>query len=235
MLSVTFRTNPQKRLLQLHRNWVKIFLKASGIKMRIDWYFEPQPNKGYVYCGNHFSSFDNFSMYNIIPNQFKTIGLEEIGKLPLYGRIFTKMHILINRNSNTSKQKGLLEAMKCLDNGQSIVIAPEGGIRSLSPPLMAPFEDGAFILAIKKQVPIVPFLLETNHRILPEFPQKYIYRHTCEVTILPALSTRGMSIADVSKLKERVFEMMQEVLGKEAEQHANLNTRSRWNLIRQFR
>ncbi len=108
-----------------------------------------------------------------------------------------------------------------------MMISPEGGIRSLTPPAMHyPFEDGAFVLAIKSQRPVVPFTLHTNYRILPEFPLRCIHRYPFIAEFHDPISTVGMTMANVGELKEQTYQIIQTALNRSAaefnQKHASL-------------
>lgn len=146
------------------------------------------------------------------------------------------MHVYFNRNNAKSKVKAMQQAMQRLENGESVVVAAEGGIKSLSPPeVHQPFEDGAFIMAIRKQVPLVPFVFKSNHVILPEFPLKYLYQRPCEISFLEPIQTVGLGMKDIPTLKEEVYQAMTAALKGVTESRADLSKKSAWNLISEFR
>ena len=64
--------------------------------------------------------------------------------------------------------------MEAIDEGKNLVIFPEGGIITLKDPVMAKFKDGAFRVAIEKQIAIVPVTIPFNWIILP--PDEFLLR-----------------------------------------------------------
>jgi 1-acyl-sn-glycerol-3-phosphate acyltransferase len=151
----------------------------------------------------------------LVKQPFAVIGLAETARLPIYGYLFRKTHIIIDRKCNKSKRRAFWEALRMLKEGRSMMISPEGGIRSLDPPrIHYPFENGAFVLAIKSQRSIVPFTLHTNYKILPEFPLRFIHRHPMVAEFHEPISTIGLTMDDVQNLKEQTYQTIQDALDR---------------------
>ena len=202
---------------KLNYVWFKVFCFLAGIKIEIKHEFVPNPKETYIFCGSHFSPIDNFTVYLLAENFFSVIGDEAIGKLPLYGYMFRKLNITVNRKNQNSRNAAILKAIKMLRSGRSILISPEGGIASMNPPnLYYPFEDGAFILAIHQQVPIVPLTSTTTYQIVPDVKKPLIYRRPLKATVHKPIETKGMTMADVERLKEMTFHIMNEGLGNKS-------------------
>ena len=72
------------------------------------------------------------------------------------------------RNLLKSKYTSYKRSQEAIDEGKSLIIFPEGGIISTSFPTMGRFKEGAFRLAVEKQIPIVPVTIATNWIILPD-------------------------------------------------------------------
>lgn len=114
-----------------------------------------------------------------------------------------------------SRGDAVLRARECLDEGASIVFFPEGGISSEKPPEMARFKDGAFKLALNKQIPIIPVTLSYNHLILPD-DGKFLLRYkTVKVVIHEQIPVEGLGPKGVTELKEKCFNTIQEQLFKD--------------------
>ena len=194
--------------------WCNAFCFLAGIKIEINREFTPNPLETYIFCGSHFSPIDNFTIYLLVKKFFSVIGDKSIGKLPLYGYMFRNLNIIVDRKNQQSRNRTMLQAIRMLRSGRSIVMSPEGGIASRNPPkLYYPFEDGAFILAIHQQVPIVPLTSTTTYQIVPDVLRPLIYRKPFKATIHNPIVTKGMTMADLERLKEMTFQVMNEGLG----------------------
>jgi 1-acyl-sn-glycerol-3-phosphate acyltransferase len=138
------------------------------------------------------------------------MGKYELLKWPLFRIFFKDMHIAVNRNSRTGAARALLKAGSALDRGASVCIFPEGTIPK-SAPCMKAFKDGAFSLAIEKQVPVVPVTFLDNWRLFgdPEKPLSRSRPGIARAVVHPAILTTGMRSADIGNLRRRVFEAME--------------------------
>lgn len=216
--------------------WIRTICLLTGVSVKVKRYYKPLKKQPVVYCCNHFSSFDNLSIALVLQRPFSIIAMKETEKIPLLGQFYKKIHVLIDRTNPRDRIKGLQEIGRKIDEGLDVAIAPEGGIKSLNPPqLYENFENGAFILAIKKQIPIVPFVFKSNYLILPEFPLDNFHRTPFEATVLPAISTKGMNMTDIEQLKNEVKTQMEKELSGCPSRQANLKVKSKWNMIAAFR
>jgi len=111
-----------------------------------------------------------------------------------------------------SKYNALGKCAEELDQGNNLVIFPEGGITSKNPPEMARFKDGAFRLAIEKQIPIVPVTIPYNWIILPDDGKLLLHRHKNMIIFHEPIETKGLTSEDLAQLKSRVYEVIDKEL-----------------------
>lgn len=142
------------------------------------------------------------------------MGKNSMEKIPLFGYMYKRMHITVDRQNLKSRYKALNEAAEALEEGKSLTIFPEGGIFTKEPPQLVPFKDGAFRLAIEKQVPIVPVTLPYNWIILPDDGNLLIDKKDRRVKAIfhEPIETKGMVIKDIQKLKEHTFSIIEKEL-----------------------
>jgi 1-acyl-sn-glycerol-3-phosphate acyltransferase len=190
-----------------------------GIKPKVTYKFHPDPKKPYVFCSNHFSFFDIVSMQYVVKNYFAFVGKKSITKVPLFGYMFKRLHIYVDRDDNRSRVVTLRKAVQTLSEGRSIVIYPEGGIiKDNQPPKMnLPLTDGAFQMAVRQQVPIVPIAFLNNHLILPDhdFPNKTklrLYREPFEAIMFEPIETIGLTTADIPELRDKYYQILDDAL-----------------------
>jgi 1-acyl-sn-glycerol-3-phosphate acyltransferase len=198
----------------LNRVWGKIFFFLVCIPVKVQYEFEPDRNKAYVFCANHFSYMDIAVMGLIIRNYFAFMGKASVKNIPLFGYMFRKLHIMVDRSDPNSRAKSLSRSIKALQSGRSIMIFPEGGIKSTNIPQMhLPLKDGAFVMAIQQQVPLVPITFLNNYKIQHD-DELLIYPQTLRAVIHKPIDTTGMTQADVERLKNRFIEIVQGTLNK---------------------
>ncbi|MCB0765395.1 MAG: 1-acyl-sn-glycerol-3-phosphate acyltransferase, partial [Flavobacteriales bacterium] len=146
-----FRPRRYEKAFRLKRAWAGFLQYACGTPVRIErrGALPPPP---YVICCNHSSYLDIIQMYNVVPEYFLFIGKYELLRWPLFNIFFKGMNIAVNRGSHVEAAKAFRRAASAIDRGTSIALFPEGTIPAFTPRLK-PFKDGAFKMAIEKQVP----------------------------------------------------------------------------------
>ncbi|MFT4031865.1 MAG: lysophospholipid acyltransferase family protein [Siphonobacter sp.] len=204
-----------------NRVWAHLFFPIIGMPVVVHYEGKrPDPHKPYVFVSNHFSYLDIAVMMHILKNYFAFMGKSVLKKAPLFGYMFAKLHIQVDRNDPKSRAKSLQRSMRALSQGRSMVIYPEGGIKTLHPPQMYPtFKDGAFRMAIRQQVPVAPISLLNNYERLPDKKKVRLYPGKIEVIIHQPIETLGMTEEDLPALKKQVFEVIQTALDQYSTQH----------------
>jgi 1-acyl-sn-glycerol-3-phosphate acyltransferase len=194
---------------RLVRLWGQLFFLFAGIRIKVTHHFKPDPKQAYVFCSNHFSYLDIAVVVVIIHQFFSFVGKNAMKKIPLFGYLYASLNILVDRNDKNSRASSLSRSLRALQSGRSIVIFPEGGIVFKQLPYMGnPLKDGAFIMAIQQQVPIVPMSFHNNHHIMDE-KSMLMRPGVLHVEIHPPLETKGLTMEDLPVLREKVFESIQ--------------------------
>lgn len=120
-----------------------------------------------VFIGNHTSLFDPPLMISTLPCRPVFVAKRELGRVPFLGWvIWLAEFIFIDRRDRSAAMASLEEAAVRISAGQAIVAFPEG-TRSQDGHLL-PFKKGAFALAFKAGVPVVPFAIHGGPAILPK-------------------------------------------------------------------
>lgn len=123
-----------------------------------------EKGKSYMFIANHTSMIDIMLMLvTIKDNPFVFVGKKELAKIPLFGFFYKRTCILVDRSSAKSRQAVFIRAQRRLQSGLSICIFPEGLVPD-EEVLLADFKDGAFRLAIKHEIPIVPITFYDNKK-----------------------------------------------------------------------
>lgn len=183
-----------------------------GIPVKVKYESQLEKNKAYVFCANHFSYFDIAVMGLIIKNYFAFVGKASLKNVPLFGYLFRKLHIMVDRSDTNSRAKSLGRSIKALQSGRSIMIFPEGGIKSTNFPKMhLPLKDGAFVMAIQQQVPLVPISFLNNYKIMHD-DEIAIYPQPIKVIVHQPIETKGMTQGDVERLKKTFNDIVQNTL-----------------------
>ncbi|AQG81144.1 lysophospholipid acyltransferase family protein [Spirosoma montaniterrae] len=194
--------------------WGSLFFIGAGIPVRIEHRFRPDPKQVYVFCANHFSYLDIPAMGVVIKNYYAFVGKSDVKHIPLLGYMFAKLHLQVDRDRPNSRAYSLAKSIRTLASGRSIVIFPEGGIRAPHPPQMVPFKDGAFVMAIQQQVPIVPVTLLNNHQILPDKKKVRMHWQPLRAIVHPPIDTKNLTQNDATWLKQETYRIIDAELTK---------------------
>ncbi len=198
---------------RLNRVWAYVTFTAVFIPFKLVYKNKLDKKKQYVFCPNHFSYLDIASMgFNPINSIF--VGKSDMESVPLFGYMYRKLHITVNRASLSSKYNTLKRSLQAIDEGKSLVIFPEGGMISHTPPQMARFKDGPFRIAIEKQIAIVPVTIPNNWILLPDENPLWLHWGVMKIMFHEPIETTGMTLQDVDTLKEKVFQIMDNQLKK---------------------
>ncbi len=168
-------------------------VKVSGLE-NIDHH------KTYVVVSNHQSMADIVIMYKT-KMQFKWIAKDSLFKIPVLGwNMLLARHIRLRRGDFSSIKKAYKEAGEWLRNGISVVFFPEG-TRSDNHEI-GTFQNGAFKLAIKEKVPILPIMIEGTKNAIPKGSWRFTTKISCVIKVLAPIDTSGLLAHDFIRLRE---------------------------------
>ena len=77
---------------------------------------------------------------------------------------------------------------------------------------MTAFLDGAFRLAIEKQIPIIPVTFHDNHKIQPDEPEFSILPGKMRIVLHPPILPTSQDEVEIKALKKKVFDIIQSEL-----------------------
>ena len=151
----------------LSQIWAAWVLWSSGLNYNIYGLENIDLNKQYIFISNHVSALDIILGFVAIPLNITFLAKKELFKIPLFGLAMTAAGMIKIDRQNPEKAKASIDkATKTLIRSNfSTIIYPEG-TRSESGNLL-PFKKGGFVLAIKSQLPIVPFTVVGAEKALP--------------------------------------------------------------------
>jgi 1-acyl-sn-glycerol-3-phosphate acyltransferase len=169
--------------------------------------------KAYIFVVNHSSYLDSIAVVRVIPQSFKPLGKVEMVKIPIFGLVYKKLVVLIDRASKESREKSVKSLKMEIMNGLSILIFPEGTMNK-GDQLLGDFYDGAFRIAIETQTPIMPLTIINTKEIMPRNDARAINNGVISCVFSEEISVKGLTNSDVSKLKTQVFNEMESQLIK---------------------
>jgi 1-acyl-sn-glycerol-3-phosphate acyltransferase len=184
------------------RAWARVTMKSIFSPMRVTGLGHIDTSKQHVYAVNHGSALDIPVLYAYLPFQFRIIHKKELLSYPIVGWHLKRSGQVCVDQQNPARSVGQIKsALRTLKRGMPLVIFPEGG--RTSDGRIQPFLPGAFFLAIKAQVDIVPIALRGMYELLP-MDTYHIKPRPLEMRVGRPIPTAGLEMKDMESLSARV-------------------------------
>ena len=193
---------------KIARLWAKIILIGMGFNYSIQGDEVFEDGKSYMLVANHTSMTDIMMMLLVVKNHpFVFVGKKELSKIPIFGFIYKRVCILVDRSNSKSRYQVFERAQNRIKQGLSICIFPEGGVPDDESVVLDSFKDGAFRIAIEHHLPSVPTVFFDNKKRL-----SYTFFSgspgKMRAKILPIIETKGKALEDRNALKQQVRELI---------------------------
>lgn len=193
--------------LRLLRRWfTKLQLLLCGVII-IRRFEGKLPPRGAVFCFNHSSILDILVPIAALNRPVRFVGKKELGGIPLFGIVFRNLDIPIDRESSTKSYDTLEGVVSIIHKGVDVFIAPEG-TTSIKAPGMLPFRNGAFWLAERAGVPVVPVVFPDNCRLF-HYDKKWNGRPGVSRIIV----LEPVPVSSAEEMKAMTRAAMEKVLG----------------------
>lgn len=169
------------------------------------------PKKPYVIVMNHNTLFDIPVLY-FLRLEYRWVSKREVVKAPFFGQ-FLYLHgdILINRGRATQALEQLRrEGKMWLGRGVSIAIFPEG-TRSKTGE-MGRFNPGAFDLALRNEVEVLPIVLHGTRTIIKPGSWLWNWKNRVTLQILDPITVEQMQERPLREIADETRTKMIETL-----------------------
>jgi 1-acyl-sn-glycerol-3-phosphate acyltransferase len=198
------------------RSWSKLIMKTIFSPVRVIGLEKIDASRTYVYAVNHASALDIPILYAFLPFQFRILHKKELLSYPIVGWHLKRSGQVCVDQQNPSRSIGQIKsALRTLKKGMPLVIFPEGGRTSDGE--IQPFLPGAFFLAIKAQVDVVPIALVGTYELLP-MNTYHIKPRSLEMRVGEPISTAGMTLADMESLAAQIRQKLQRSIAQAGKQ-----------------
>jgi 1-acyl-sn-glycerol-3-phosphate acyltransferase len=201
---MTIPISPSGRLFHANsRAWARVVLFLGGIRVQVSGLEKLDLSHNSIYVANHASFFDIPSIVAGIPDQIRIVYKKELERIPVFGwGLKWGSYIGIDRRSGADALESLEEAAEKIRRGASVLLYAEG-TRTLDGKLQ-PFKRGAFHLAVKAGVPVVPLTINGSFNILRKHSIA-VHPGTVELVLEPPIKLQGNNEKDTElKLMKEV-------------------------------
>lgn len=170
-----------------------LFFTVAFIRVRL-LDAELLPQGPCVVVANHASYLDGVVLKASLPARFCFVIKKEVSRIPIAGmllrRIGSEFVDRFNRHAGGMDARRLLKAA---DAGQALAFFPEGTF--LAEPGVGKFHTGAFAIAARTKLPVVPICIRGTREILPS--TRYIPRPgRIDIQVLPSISMENRNTAE---------------------------------------
>jgi 1-acyl-sn-glycerol-3-phosphate acyltransferase len=191
------------------RFWSWLIMKTILSAVTVTGLDQIDITKPHVYAVNHASALDIPVLYVNLPFQFRVVFKKELLKYPIVGwHLKRSGQICIDQQNPAGSIGSIRSALKSLKGGMPLVIFPEGG--RTKDGRICTFMPGAFFLAIKSQVDVVPVALRGTYELLP-MDTYHIKCQPLEMRVGKPISTTGMKLHDMNALSAKVQKAMEDL------------------------
>ena len=185
--------------------WMNIFFLLVGCRLKIKGKENFKKGTNYIVICNHNSLMDVPLATPFIPGANKTIAKIEISRVPLFGLIYKRGSILVDRKNKESRSNSFKRMKEVLAMGIHMCIYPEGTRNKTEMPLKE-FHDGAFKLAVETGKSILPAIIFNTKKALPPGKVFFFWPTKFQIHFLPAMPIS--STDNYEKIKLHLHQLM---------------------------
>lgn len=193
------------------RLWARTLVRAAGITLRAEGVERLDPSRRYILIANHTSYFDIPCIFAAIPQPIRFMAKKSLFSIPVFGWSLSRAGFIpIDRKNRRTAVKSFDLAVARIRKGNTIVVFPEEG-RSKER-TMRPFQRGAFLLAIRSELPIVPIAIEGTYDV-HKVGAKRVTAAPVTIRVGTEIATTGLTVRAKESLAEQSRAQIEAMLG----------------------
>jgi 1-acyl-sn-glycerol-3-phosphate acyltransferase len=148
------------------RWWCRMVAWSIFARIHVHGSDRVKPGHAYVYMANHSSLIDIPALFAYLPYPFRIMAKRGLFFVPFMGwHLWAAGHFPIDRRDPRRTAKSLRAVIDGVRAGRSLAVFPEG-TRTRDGRLQE-FKSGAFKIALKAGVPVVPVAIRGTFELLP--------------------------------------------------------------------
>jgi len=182
------------------RRWAAVWLRAAGARVAVHGLEHAEPATTYVVVSNHQSNLDPMAHLRALPLSLRVLAIGGLFRIPLPGPALRTIGMIeVDREAPGLRQIGQAAA-RSLAAGHSLLVFPEG--TAAPDATIGEFKDGAFIIAVTSQVPILPVAIHGTGRIWQP-GRRAIRSGGVHITAGPPLPAGHLTRHDIAGLRDQ--------------------------------
>jgi 1-acyl-sn-glycerol-3-phosphate acyltransferase len=193
------------------KSWAQNLLKIAGAEVSILGTKNIPQDEAILFVSNHQGNFDIPLCLSSLNKDIGFVSKTELLKVPFISTWMQEVGcIFMDRTDMRQSAKCILEGIETLKSGHSLVVFPEG-TRSKSG-TMSEFKHGAFKLATKPKVTIVPITINGSYKLMEGNHKNKVRPAKVSITIHSPIYTKNLSPQEIKELPDKVFNIIQSSL-----------------------
>ncbi len=179
----------------------------AGLDFEVDGAHHLQQSGPAIYVFNHQSLLDSVVLAHLLRRDVVALCKRELADNAMIGPLLRQVDTIFVEREDRDQSAVLRRAREVLASGRSLVIAPEGTRSTLGE--IQPFKHGAFYMARKAGVQLVPIVLHNVKDALPK-GGLLIRPATIRVTVLPPVAPETIVSVrrSCSELEDRYVQLL---------------------------
>ena len=198
--------NGYRYVFWIARNvWAPFVLLGMGFWVKKANAF-PEEGKSFMLIANHTSYIDVMVILRLRKTPFVFVGKKELVNIPIFGFLYKRAAIMVDRSSSKSRFGVYGRAQKVIAKGYSVCIFPETDYIDESI-VLNPFKQGAFKLAIEHKLPILPMAFLDCKRKFP-WHTSHGFPGDLRAKALEIIPTSNLKETDIPNLQEKAHQII---------------------------
>ncbi|WP_439860592.1 AMP-binding protein [Pseudomonas sp. MBLB4136] len=186
---------------RLTRVAARAFLRLAGLPLSTSGLAQLRAPEVRVLVANHASYLDGVVLCATLPPTFSFVAKRELAEQFVAGRFLRRLGTCFVERFDVQRGAADAEALAAtLASGQSLLFFPEGTLSR--EPGLQPFRMGAFVLAARADVPLLPIALGGTRMVLRD-GQWFPHRGEVRVKLCGQLLADGHDWLDAIKLRDK--------------------------------
>lgn len=195
-----------QRLTLLHRFtcfWASLYIWVfPPWQVSVEGHENINPDHTYVIVSNHQSLVDILVAFTLFIH-FKWVSKAELFNIPLIGwNMSLNRYVKLRRGDSSSIKQMYAACEKHLSQGSSVYLFPEGTRSETGH--MRKFKEGAFVLAKRLGLPILPLVINGSRSAVPKNSLNFHGKTHVRVTILPPIDPASFAETESKDLAAEV-------------------------------
>ena len=177
---------PERGLCRaVERWWARLAARLVGLRIDVSGLEHIEPDERYVVASLHEGFADSLALLHL-PLSLTAVARDELATFPFLGpQLARGRHLLVRPERPLQSARTLhREARAAIDDGDSILVFPQGSILGIE----LAFQPGAFHLARRLGRPLLPVVVTGGHRVWEHpFTPTLQVNQAMSVVVLPPI------------------------------------------------